>query len=552
MARPTRIIDVGVSASETQSPRLVDGSQMTHERFAALSYCWGPERALTLRADTEALLRDGLAVAAFPKTLRDAILVTRGLNLRYLWVDALCIRQDSADDWAREAGCMRDVYKGAVVTIAAAAAAKASDGLFMERPLVGPYTTLEWRNGDTHPGTVFLRPSSELPDTTLRTSPINARAWTLQEGLLAPSTLWFGKQVLMFECSEGQVDEAGRRTKSMEQYRSKAAMQEMVRCQRERVVVKTLRALHFPAVVRVPFFTAFDLPPDKSLKNLLWTRRRDRQFFLQGLLASAEGRSLTYYDQWREIIVKYTSRHLTVQADVLPALSGLADEFARVTGDQYVAGMWRGDLIRSLSWHRSALREKLPNGHQADVRRPSGYHAPSWSWASIYGKSTSFGQVNGSEEHSRVTRPAKIVDVTTTPSTSDPYGRVSSGILVLEALMLDITDPRKSHEGVNRIPSLSLLWGQGSEHEFLQQHVEHPGQQFTLLQVCTTKERNSQDPMVTMELLLLESCLNNNWRRVTNLSLRAPLKDQNLAGRDGELYKEVRAAKWRKRTVRII
>jgi hypothetical protein len=49
-------------------------------------------------------------------------MVTRELGIRSIWIDALCRFQaqdhpDSRDDWMREAGGMRDVYRGAVVTI---------------------------------------------------------------------------------------------------------------------------------------------------------------------------------------------------------------------------------------------------------------------------------------------------------------------------------------------------------------------------------------------------------------------------------------------------
>ncbi|KAF6804772.1 tol protein [Colletotrichum musicola] len=55
-----------------------------------------------------------------PKTIRDALEVTRGLNVRYLWVDIVCVVQDDEAD-RREQICQMDmIYGHAAVTIVAA------------------------------------------------------------------------------------------------------------------------------------------------------------------------------------------------------------------------------------------------------------------------------------------------------------------------------------------------------------------------------------------------------------------------------------------------
>ena len=57
-----------------------------------------------------------------PKTFREAVEITRGIGLQYLWIDSLCILQDSADDWNAESTKMGRIYRGASITIFAAAA----------------------------------------------------------------------------------------------------------------------------------------------------------------------------------------------------------------------------------------------------------------------------------------------------------------------------------------------------------------------------------------------------------------------------------------------
>lgn len=52
-----------------------------------------------------------------PPTSTDAIQVALRLDIQYIWVDSLCIIQDSKRDWRREASRMADVYSKAYFTI---------------------------------------------------------------------------------------------------------------------------------------------------------------------------------------------------------------------------------------------------------------------------------------------------------------------------------------------------------------------------------------------------------------------------------------------------
>ncbi|MAD87254.1 MAG: hypothetical protein CL912_30205 [Deltaproteobacteria bacterium] len=54
-----------------------------------------------------------------PRTIRDAIDVTRSLGYRYLWVDSLCIVQDDETDQEIQIGMMDEIYSNATLTIAA-------------------------------------------------------------------------------------------------------------------------------------------------------------------------------------------------------------------------------------------------------------------------------------------------------------------------------------------------------------------------------------------------------------------------------------------------
>jgi hypothetical protein len=84
--------------------------------------------------------------------------------------------------------------------------------------------------------------------------------------------------------------------------------------------------------------------------------------------------NLEIYNRWLGVVSNYSHRKMTKQSDKLPALSGLAHKVADVTGDLYLAGIWRNDLARGLLWedYRHNRRNRL-----------SSYQAPTWSWCSI-------------------------------------------------------------------------------------------------------------------------------------------------------------------------
>lgn len=104
---PTRVVDVAV-----EPPRLYITRQGQWGQYAALSYCWGgPQSILNTKATLEAL-NQNILVSKLPKTLQDAIMANRKLQLRYLWVDSLCIIQDDDEDKKeRSRGCHKSMSK---------------------------------------------------------------------------------------------------------------------------------------------------------------------------------------------------------------------------------------------------------------------------------------------------------------------------------------------------------------------------------------------------------------------------------------------------------
>jgi Heterokaryon incompatibility protein (HET) len=74
---------------------------------------------LTTTTDTLSERKAGIPMDLLPKMFQDAIIITRNLNQRYLWIDSLCILQNSHEDWEQEAAKMHLVYRDAYLTISA-------------------------------------------------------------------------------------------------------------------------------------------------------------------------------------------------------------------------------------------------------------------------------------------------------------------------------------------------------------------------------------------------------------------------------------------------
>ena len=75
-----------------------------------------------------------ILMASLPQNFQDGVTTVRKLHLRYLWIDALCIIQDSKSDCERETARMPHVYGSSHLTIAATSAASSTDGFLQRQP----------------------------------------------------------------------------------------------------------------------------------------------------------------------------------------------------------------------------------------------------------------------------------------------------------------------------------------------------------------------------------------------------------------------------------
>lgn len=128
---PTRLIDVGSHDDKTRLCAAAIFGKEIRLQYAALSHCWGsaPIEMVTTTANQDNMLQK-LSVQFLGKTFQDAITATRTLGLRYLWIDCLCILQNSIEDWTEESMKMGSIYANCIVNLVAAAAKSSQEGCF--------------------------------------------------------------------------------------------------------------------------------------------------------------------------------------------------------------------------------------------------------------------------------------------------------------------------------------------------------------------------------------------------------------------------------------
>ncbi|KAI1370127.1 HET-domain-containing protein [Hypoxylon crocopeplum] len=195
---PTRLLDVG--SGSTQVLRLVDTEGQMDSTYIALSHCWGnvPEKSrfCTNRSNIERH-KESIDVDMLPKTFRDAVTITRGLGIQYLWIDSLCIIQQDMDDWGVNAGKMETVFSSAYCTIAASSACSYLDGFIHHRD-DRPSVTVQIGDRKLH----FCKYVDNF-HRDVEEAALNKRGWVLQERALSRRTIHFTSNQLYLECGDG-------------------------------------------------------------------------------------------------------------------------------------------------------------------------------------------------------------------------------------------------------------------------------------------------------------------------------------------------------------
>jgi hypothetical protein len=384
---PTRVIEV--SPLGRRYARVVETKNLLG-LYATLSYCWGNADFPTLTSSNYAQLTEGLDEETLPPTIRDAFATTRASSIPYLWIDALCIIQDSEMDKAKEIARMKEIYASSALTIVAAAAESVSKGFLYPRVHQEILHTIPVRLQPDVFGTMSV---NELDAVCYdeRCEPISKRDWTMQEQLLSNFVLTFTTRTMMWRCCESIKDFGD--------------------------------SLYFPHELDSGY-NDHDETYSLNLHTLLLSQEE---------ACAHKDKALSC---WLRLVTAYSIRVTSFERDKLNALAGIASHpsFSHALGPGYFAGLWQYNLVRQLPWRTSTWHRSLADDESFTFERPGRYQSPSWSWASLNGGIIHFDFFYDEEE----TIPEIVCDIlecSTMPAFPrlNPYGEILSAQLRLRA-----------------------------------------------------------------------------------------------------------------------
>ena len=229
-----------------------------------------------------------------PQLYRDAVILTRKLDIQYLWIDAPCIIRDSKAHWTKESARMSDIFANSLLIIASQSTHDVHEG-FGRKPIadVPSWTTGILSNHSDTPLPLSSRrslPFSHDPRLYPKTKHdhdfgvhiLDQRAWTLQEALLSSRYLRTNSEQMVWTCDQTSFRESSDEPVFLDNFNSRG-----------------------PAFAK----------ESNTETNL--SRR------------------------WRQMIQMYSDREMSYEIDKLPAS---AHNHHNLSQDKYLAGVWFSDL----------------------------------------------------------------------------------------------------------------------------------------------------------------------------------------------------------------
>ncbi|KAH8648877.1 heterokaryon incompatibility protein-domain-containing protein, partial [Ilyonectria robusta] len=299
---PTRLLEIG---NQGERVRVRAMARSCLVQYLTLSHNWGQSVHCKLLSTNLQQYQQFIPTSHLSKTFREATLLTATLGFSYIWIDALCIIQDSAADWQAESTMMGDIYAHGVLNIAATASRDGNGGLFRS-PIESPPCVIRFQDEDSRQF-IFLTHNEADYYKRIDEAPLASRAWVLQERLLSPRTVHFTSDQVFWEC-----------------YSSRDA--------------------------EILPDTIFPKASNDHLDKTIMVEKH------------SQGVSNSLHRTWAKLVRPYTLCQLTFGRDKLPAISGLASRLASQWGlesGSYLAGLWKESLVSDLLWHSSSYKSSI-------------------------------------------------------------------------------------------------------------------------------------------------------------------------------------------------
>ncbi|KAK8092472.1 uncharacterized protein PG998_014957 [Apiospora kogelbergensis] len=277
-------------------------------RYVALSHCWGKLKETEMFCTTKAnigALKQHISLEELPRNFRDAVAVTRGLGVQYLWIDSICIIQDEESDWYLECARMERVFSNAYCTIGASASRSSIQGFLGDRP---HRRCIQLQTPDQ--GTLYVCTAIDDFHRDVEQAPLSLRGWVLQERALSRRSIFFASTQVYWECGTT-------------------------------VYCETLT----------------------KLQNIKARFIGDANFPKFGMEYYRDGRQLLVQDLYE----RYSGLNITMPTDRAIAILGLQERLANAFRTQAAYGLFAVYFARGLLWRRasseSMTRISWPSNH---------------------------------------------------------------------------------------------------------------------------------------------------------------------------------------------
>ncbi|EHK17235.1 uncharacterized protein TRIVIDRAFT_66183 [Trichoderma virens Gv29-8] len=384
-----RVIDVEARCVIKASPNC---------RYVALSYVWGNAKQVLLKVTNEkAFSRPGGLPNGIPATIEDAMALCRMLGERYLWVDALCIYQDSPEDLntkfdhqasvAEQIRHMDVIYSGAVFTVVNAAASSADDpipGVRSDSPKRIPPQPFQIGENLQVVATI-----ADAWDYVSSHSTWDTRGWTFQEKILSKRLLVVTEHFSFFRCpsvlwredsfeADLFTETTREKTQIWEWEDARGLHRAAPRDKDQEMAQKTLskyKKLMHNYITRKFTYNKDALLAFQGIKQTIKLSVGGFFFGLEdarGLHRAAPNSDQETVkktlDEYQSLLGIYVTRNFTHDKDALLAFQGIEQTMKPLVGD-FFYGLPKRSFSTALKW--------VMYDGQAKRRK----EFPSWSWA---------------------------------------------------------------------------------------------------------------------------------------------------------------------------